>query len=225
VSLRTLFHQSLSSLRSTFGELGDLHPERPSEQDLGRVSPGPLPTFPTSPATSLGHSFSLDTNPPSSPPDGHRALSPQSASTPATSASINSTSITDRMSSDEIRHPQPISGSYACTVTGCSVDPFKTQYLLNSHMNVHSSTRPHYCQVKGCPRSAGGKGFKRENELKRHGLTHNSPGYYCPFCPVEKVKHKYPRRDNLKRYVDLQVDACAATKYAFWNSGSDTYGF
>ncbi|KAF6514205.1 hypothetical protein HZS61_006461 [Fusarium oxysporum f. sp. conglutinans] len=68
--------------------------------------------------------------------DGRRALSPQSASTPATSASINSTSIADRMSSDGIRHPQPISGSYACTVTGCSVDPFKTQYLLNSHMNA-----------------------------------------------------------------------------------------
>ncbi|EXK80758.1 hypothetical protein FOQG_14791 [Fusarium oxysporum f. sp. raphani 54005] len=77
-SKETFPSQSLPSLRSTFGELGDLHPERSSEQDLGRFSPGPFSTFPTSPATSLGHSFSLNTNPPSSPPDGHRALSPQS---------------------------------------------------------------------------------------------------------------------------------------------------
>ncbi|KAF4428089.1 hypothetical protein CFRS1_v010207 [Colletotrichum fructicola] len=52
-----------------------------------------------------------------------------------------------------------------------------TQYLLNSHANVHSSARPHYCSVKGCPRSEGGKGFKRKNEMIRHGLVHDSPGY------------------------------------------------
>ncbi|KAG6988649.1 hypothetical protein FocnCong_v001825 [Fusarium oxysporum f. sp. conglutinans] len=34
----------------------------------------------------------------------------------------------------------------------------------------------------------------------RHGVRALA-GYYCPFCPVEKVKHKYPRRDNLKRHV------------------------
>ncbi|KAJ9417242.1 hypothetical protein QL093DRAFT_2408563 [Fusarium oxysporum] len=122
-----------------------------------------------------------------------------SASTPATSTSINSTSITDRMSIDGITHPQPLSGSYTCTVTGCNAAPFQTQYLLNSHMNVHSSIRPHYCPVKGCPRSEGGKGFKRKNEMIRHGLVHDSPGYVCPFCPDRE--HKYPRPDNLQRHV------------------------
>jgi hypothetical protein len=73
------------------------------------------------------------------------------------------------------------------------------QYLLNSHANVHSSIRPHYCPVKGCPRSEGGKGFKRKNEMIRHGLVHDSPGYVCPFCPDRE--HKYPRPDNLQRYV------------------------
>lgn len=71
------------------------------------------------------------------------------------------------------------------------------QYLLNSHANVHSSNRPHYCSVKGCPRSEGGKGFKRKNEMIRHGLVHDSPGYVCPFCPDRE--HKYPRPDNLQR--------------------------
>jgi hypothetical protein len=122
-----------------------------------------------------------------------------SGSTPATSTSINSTSITDRMSIDGITHPQPISGSYTCTVPGCNAAAFQTQYLLNSHMNVHSSIRPHYCPVKGCPRSEGGKGFKRKNEMIRHGLVHDSPGYVCPFCPDRE--HKYPRPDNLQRYV------------------------
>lgn len=70
-------------------------------------------------------------------------------------------------------------------------------------MNVHSSDRPYFCQVPGCDRGAGGKGFKRKNELKRHGLVHESPGYICPYCPERE--HKYPRPDNLQRYVVLGV--------------------
>lgn len=69
----------------------------------------------------------------------------------------------------------------------------------SSHANVHSQDRPHFCPVDGCPRGVGGKGFKRKNEMMRHGLVHNSPGYVCPFCPDQQ--HKYPRPDNLQRYV------------------------
>ncbi|KAJ5824644.1 hypothetical protein N7447_006984 [Penicillium robsamsonii] len=90
-------------------------------------------------------------------------------------------------------------GSYKCTHTGCTAAPFQTQYLLNSHANVHSQDRPHFCPVEGCPRALGGKGFKRKNEMMRHGLVHNSPGYVCPFCPDQQ--HKYPRPDNLQRHV------------------------
>jgi hypothetical protein len=68
----------------------------------------------------------------------------------------------------------------------------------SSHANVHSQTRPHFCSVSGCPRAEGGKGFKRKNEMIRHGLVHASPGYVCPFCPDRE--HKYPRPDNLQRY-------------------------
>lgn len=64
---------------------------------------------------------------------------------------------------------------------------------------MHSQSRPHYCPVAGCSRSEGGKGFKRKNEMIRHGLVHNSPGYVCPFCPDRE--HRYPRPDNLQRYV------------------------
>src|ERR1700709_764182 len=71
--------------------------------------------------------------------------------------------------------------------------------FYSSHRNVHSSSRPHYCPVPECPRSEGGKGFKRKNEMKRHGLVHNSPGYICPFCPERE--HRYPRPDNLQRHV------------------------
>lgn len=114
----------------------------------------------------------------------------QSGSTPATMA-------IDRMSIDGITNPQI--GGFQCTYPGCTAQPFQTQYLLNSHANVHSSNRPHYCSVKGCPRSEGGKGFKRKNEMIRHGLVHDSPGYVCPFCPDRE--HKYPRPDNLQRHV------------------------
>ena len=58
--------------------------------------------------------------------------------------------------------------SYKCTISGCTAVPFQTQYLLNSHMNVHSDTRPHFCPVKGCNRGPGGQGFKRKNEMIRY---------------------------------------------------------
>ncbi|KAH7132852.1 C2H2 type zinc finger domain-containing protein [Dactylonectria macrodidyma] len=115
-----------------------------------------------------------------------------SASTPATS-----TSVTDRKSIGSVTNPRV--GAYICTFIGCTAPAFQTQYLLNSHTNVHSSARPHYCSVQGCPRSEGGKGFKRKNEMIRHGLVHDSPGYVCPFCPDRE--HKYPRPDNLQRHV------------------------
>ncbi|KAI0526607.1 hypothetical protein F5B22DRAFT_633054 [Xylaria bambusicola] len=105
--------------------------------------------------------------------------------------------IADRMSIDSMTNPQV--GQFICNFQGCNAQPFQTQYLLNSHANVHSSARPHYCPVKGCPRSEGGKGFKRKNEMIRHGLVHDSPGYVCPFCPDRE--HKYPRPDNLQRHV------------------------
>lgn len=53
--------------------------------------------------------------------------------------------------------------------------------------------------MPGCPRGEGGKGFKRKNEMIRHGLTHETPGYVCPFCPDKA--HRYPRPDNLQRHV------------------------
>lgn len=90
------------------------------------------------------------------------------------------------------------STAFKCTYAGCTALPFQTQYLLNSHANVHSSSRPHYCPVKTCPRSMGGTGFKRKNEMNRHGLVHDSPGYVCPFCADQQ--HRYPRPDNLQRY-------------------------
>ncbi|KAI9806018.1 MAG: hypothetical protein M1833_004425 [Piccolia ochrophora] len=39
---------------------------------------------------------------------------------------------------------------FRCSHPGCSALPFQTQYLLNSHANVHSQIRPHYCPVPGC---------------------------------------------------------------------------
>ncbi|KAL4884335.1 hypothetical protein BJY04DRAFT_215304 [Aspergillus karnatakaensis] len=93
----------------------------------------------------------------------------------------------------------PQTGTFKCSHPGCTAAPFQTQYLLNSHANVHSQDRPHFCPVEGCSRGYGGKGFKRKNEMIRHGLVHNSPGYVCPFCPDQQ--HKYPRPDNLQRHV------------------------
>ncbi|KAJ5601141.1 hypothetical protein N7510_010675 [Penicillium lagena] len=107
----------------------------------------------------------------------------------------------DRTSFDSTLSPNGNAppGNYKCHHPGCTAPPFQTQYLLNSHANVHSQDRPHFCPVENCPRAIGGKGFKRKNEMMRHGLVHNSPGYVCPFCLDQQ--HKYPRPDNLQRYV------------------------
>jgi len=121
--------------------------------------------------------------------------SEQSSSTPATS-------IAEPLEGLSIHSA---TAQYRCTFQGCTAAPFQTQYLLNSHANVHSSSRPHYCPVSTCPRSEGGKGFKRKNEMIRHGLVHDSPGYVCPFCPDRD--HKYPRPDNLQRYV-VHLEIC-----------------
>lgn len=117
--------------------------------------------------------------------------------------------------------PPIINGHFKCQHEGCTAAPFQTQYLLkyaflhrhllpcrqqltddSSHANVHSQSRPHYCPVPSCPRSESGRGFKRKNEMIRHGLVHDSPGYVCPFCPERE--HKYPRPDNLQRLVSLR---------------------
>lgn len=69
-----------------------------------------------------------------------------------------------------------LAGPYKCTFRGCNAIPFQTQYLLSSHMNVHSDQRPHFCPVKGCARGVGGQGFKRKNEMIR---------YLCPlYLPI-----------------------------------------
>lgn len=129
-------------------------------------------------------------------PTDHNSSSTETPSTDQSGATPTAIAI-DRMSIDRITNPQV--GGFQCTFQGCTAAPFQTQYLLNSHANVHSSNRPHYCNVKGCPRAEGGKGFKRKNEMIRHGLVHDSPGYVCPFCPDRE--HKYPRPDNLQRHV------------------------
>lgn len=204
-------------------------PNRPSLQfpPMGHVSPPRSPTNVFAPRRELpspngggrGHPYyyghsrtnTADTPQYSSASDYNST----NTETPSTDNSISTPAmIIDRMSIDGITNPQI--GAFQCTYPGCTAQPFQTQvcfyhsfhtvqllipvkYLLNSHANVHSSIRPHYCSVKGCPRSEGGKGFKRKNEMIRHGLVHDSPGYVCPFCPDRE--HKYPRPDNLQRYA------------------------
>lgn len=150
------------------------------------VPPSPYPPWIPN---GISHRPSVDYTSGSTPSD-------QSVSTPATSGSV-----TEMMSIEGLAFSNSAEqGQYVCTVEGCKAPPFQTQYLLNSHANVHSQSRPHYCHVKGCPRAEGGKGFKRKNEMIRHGLVHESPGYVCPFCPDRE--HRYPRPDNLQRYVE-----------------------
>ncbi|KAJ5038262.1 uncharacterized protein L3040_007129 [Drepanopeziza brunnea f. sp. 'multigermtubi'] len=174
-------------------------PKSPNDVFRGLPSPGRNLFYP---AYTNGHrrlSQGNDSLPQyQSPVDYHGSSSTEAPGSGTDGAgALPATMAIDRMSIDGITNPQI--GGFQCTHPGCTAQPFQTQYLLNSHTNVHSQNRPHYCSVKGCPRSEGGKGFKRKNEMIRHGLVHDSPGYVCPFCPDRE--HKYPRPDNLQRHV------------------------
>ena len=127
---------------------------------------------------------------------GHEHEQGPSPSNPRPPNSANSSTQTNGNANANLSSGQ---GNYKCTFKDCTAPAFLTQYLLNSHANVHSDERPHYCPVQGCARSEPGNGFKRKNEMIRHGLVHKSPGYVCPFCPDRE--HKYPRPDNLLRHV------------------------
>ncbi|KAL4898177.1 hypothetical protein BDV59DRAFT_986 [Aspergillus ambiguus] len=184
---------------------------------------GPSPQVPPSPYSHYSPASATDLSAVSSPVSHHSYRRPplkadipyinspyetttHSAKSPATSYPTPTDHHTpgcpgDRTPYSQPSQPTPIApaGTYKCSHPGCNALPFQTQYLLNSHAKVHSQDRPHFCPVEGCPRGLGGKGFKRKNEMIRHGLVHNSPGYMCPFCPDQQ--HKYPRPDNLQRHV------------------------
>ncbi|KAK0736920.1 hypothetical protein B0T21DRAFT_437715 [Apiosordaria backusii] len=212
--------QTLPSIRSTFGDINQLRNNIAAEHERIRSA-----TFPRSPPATTPRLPSIGGHgspPPLSPPPGtyggyygqngqmnnHPRQSDYASSSTATPGSEQSASTPgatnanhhnmDRIGSIPLEGLTQI-GTYVCTFSGCTAQPFATQYLLNSHANVHSSARPHYCPVAGCSRSEGGKGFKRKNEMIRHGLVHDSPGYVCPFCSDRE--HKYPRPDNLQRHV------------------------
>ena len=182
---------TLPSIRDQLGDFKQLELQSPAFLYYSPRVPKPLEDSSNllSPNNHAVHQSSEDysSSPTETPNTDH------SRSTPTTS-----TSVADRMnlSGASFSNPEEL-GLHICKFPGCKAPPFQTQYLLNSHSNVHSSARPHYCPVKGCPRSEGGKGFKRKNEMIRHGLVHDSPGYVCPFCPDQE--HKYPRPDNLQR--------------------------
>ena len=140
------------------------------------------------------------------PFDDHQRFSPvPSDSTDSIKSNSNLASQSDSTvpsQTPRIIAGQVLQGLYKCPHPGCHALPFATPYLLNSHRNVHSSDRPYHCQRDDCPRSKTGKGFKRKNEMLRHMLIHESPGYVCPFCSPEK-EHRYPRPNNLQRHVKM----------------------
>ncbi|KAK4239761.1 hypothetical protein C8A03DRAFT_42624 [Achaetomium macrosporum] len=219
--------QTLPSIRSQLGDIEQLGTNlvagnglRSSHRDFRRSPPAPIPRLPSlqghlaSPPIPSAESYRDPLSPSKSlagplrspgyyyPQANGLHRPPEFAGSPTehpgsdTQSSSTTASRRDRVSIEGIIQTV---GAYVCKVPGCTAQPFQTQYLLNSHANVHSSARPHYCPVPGCPRGHGGKGFKRKNEMIRHGLVHESPGYVCPFCPERE--HKYPRPDNLQRHV------------------------
>ena len=187
--------QSLPSLQTTLNQIAD-RPivETPILSPFPQI-PGPSPTLTRS-------RYSTGTAGPS--PTVYSQSSPSSSKDMTNTASPGFPNHSSKWHnpSQEGSNGLFTSNTFRCTHPGCTAQPFQTQYLLNSHANVHSSDRPHHCPEKSCSRNIHGKGFKRKNEMIRHGLVHKSPGYACPFCAEQQ--HKYPRPDNLQRYFLYQ---------------------
>ncbi|KAK6331576.1 hypothetical protein TWF718_002125 [Orbilia javanica] len=193
----------------------------PTEGRNAPIAPAPANGFPGQVSTSPLNQFTPTPTPTYYPPKNlnrpehpanHATLPPLQTDWPGSLSSSDPGSARTPTSKKRVRNGTPKNGSvdssqnsptapsgFKCSKEGCTAAPFSTQYLLNSHANVHSEDRPHFCPVAGCSRAEGGKGFKRKNEMIRHGLVHQSPGYVCPFCPDKE--HRYPRPDNLQRHV------------------------
>ncbi|KEF50860.1 uncharacterized protein A1O9_13089, partial [Exophiala aquamarina CBS 119918] len=107
---------------------------------------------------------------------------PGSCATPTPSCSTSLPTLPEEEPLGEQALPCLPTGTFRCACDGCNAIPCPTQ-----------------CMLSRCSRGVGGQGFKRRNELIRHGLVHNSPGYICPFCANHQ--YKYPRPDNLLRHV------------------------
>ncbi|KAL2884534.1 hypothetical protein HOO65_110005 [Ceratocystis lukuohia] len=167
--------ESLPSIQDIFGE-DQLYPppfERPSRHrgsasrvDASPISPSLYGTSPHSLSISTTSSYHLSSSQPTYAGDSLQAADNTAASL---ALDINQRMRLTSPSNSSVTPTKP--AEFRCNFEGCKTQPFSTQYLLTSHMNVHSSSRPHYCPFAGCPRAEGGEGFKRKNEMTKIGNT------------------------------------------------------
>ncbi|KAK4072815.1 transcriptional regulator family: C2H2 zinc finger [Purpureocillium lilacinum] len=144
-----------------------------------RFNPSPSPP----PGTCQAQAKTLRSRPDATRP-GDKPGTDDPASLPAFRPNTKATA-------SDIKSP---AGAFICLADGCTAMTFKTQAHLNSHSAVHSPTYTWHCSVPGCSES-----FKRKSDMDRHGRSHDSPRYRCPYC-IE-IDHPYARLDNLLRHV------------------------
>ncbi|RYC64060.1 hypothetical protein CHU98_g2162 [Xylaria longipes] len=184
-------HETLPSIRSQFSE--QLHG---SPTDL---AVRPSPHFPHSPPTGpwrIGAIAGNHASPPISPNEAYRNSIPSPANTlPALSPYPSYTNTNNN-------HQSPSGPDYSGS--GGKIERSSISQILTpptdriaDRMSIDSMTNP---QV-GCPRSEGGKGFKRKNEMIRHGLVHDSPGH-VRVHHVDKDKDDPALRDVLAQRPD-----------------------
>lgn len=127
-------------------------------------------------------------------------------------SSIDDQRQNDRQEREEARTAGRSIGHWRCDFPGCTFGPFPTKYLMrygtthvrrylltevSSHAKLHNPSRKYFCSFTGCPRSKGGKCFRRKSEMLRHSYTHPGHDYVCPFCSHRETK--YSRHDDLMR--------------------------
>ncbi|RWA08023.1 hypothetical protein EKO27_g7094 [Xylaria grammica] len=166
-------HETLPSIRSQFFE--QLHS---SPKDL---AVRPSPHFPHSPPTGpsrLGAISGNHTSPPISPNEAYRNSIPSPANTLPALSPYPYSSTNNHQSP-----PMPDYNSNGAKQERPSISQILTPPTdrIADRMSI---------DIKGCPRSEGGKGFKRKNEMIRHGLVHDSPGGQDTFGFIMSIRIK-----------------------------------
>ncbi|TRX94440.1 hypothetical protein FHL15_004595 [Xylaria flabelliformis] len=183
-------HETLPSIRSQLFE--QLHG---SPTDL---AVRPSSHFPHSPPTGPSRIGAIQGNhasPPISPHEACRNSIPSPANT------LHASSPHPYASANNSYHspPGPDYSGNGAKLERSSINQILTppNDRIADRMSIDSMTNP---QV-GCPRSEGGKGFKRKNEMIRHGLVHDSPGH-VRVHHVDKDKDDPALRDVLAQRPD-----------------------
>ena len=109
---------------------------------------------------------------------------------------------------------------FNCTQTDCDYTTDQKGNLF-THLKIHSNERPFVCDTNGC-----GMKFKRNNELKRHKLTHYHTLRVCHYEGCHKTFNDIYKLKLHINKIHLQITrrySCEWPECEFTTDSYDRY--